>query len=749
MVFDLFACVPVFSEFRQLDRKTRQLLQNPEKRSALVRNIVERARSSLELRVVLQTVIDEVASLLNLDRCSFLWYFQDTRRLQLVCEWQRQPLAQKSLGQKIEGKPPIYYSPDLFGAAAEAISQGEMIVSSGTYPGPLWLRPLVRWLFRLRNLEIRRDFRHFGAKSAVLMPIRSQQSPGFLACFTAHPRAWSAAEIEFLQLMAQQVEIAISQAQLYEQTQKQAQRERLVNQITNQTRQSFELEIILSEAIAQLLDALQIDRCLVHLVGEAGQAPLGGLVGDRTLETSNGRVALRRQHLLEVCREPFLPSIDDFDPHGPITQWVIQKRQRVIISDVTEDERIGPDNLEYQRAHIQSSLVVPVQVKGTIHAILYLNQCAHVRYWSPNDQKLAQAVADQLAISIQQAYLYAQTQQQAAESAAQARYLAETLQELRLTQSHLIQSEKMSSLGRMVAGVAHEINNPVNFIYGNIPYIETYIRDLLLLLEGYQTHFPDTPEELRQLADEIELNFIVEDIPRILSSIRVGADRIRQIVKSLRNFSRLDESKRKAVDIHAGLDSTLLMLQSHIKVDIQIVRDYGKLPLVECFASQLNQAFMNILLNAVEALSRWPGQPKTIAVCTDLVTVPQGEWVRIVIADNGPGILHEIQPKVFDPFFTTKDVGQGIGLGLTVSYQTIVNQHQGSLKFYSEPGLGAEFLIEIPVRPLRSKSLKQTATAPETLLPSRERPLTDYPSLGNAMEGQLGIQKALTIGQGN
>jgi len=176
-----------------------------------------------------------------------------------------------------------------------------------------------------------------------------------------------------------------------------------------------------------------------------------------------------------------------------------------------------------------------------------------VRYWSKHDQKLAQAVADQLAISIQQAHLYERTQQQAAQSAAQASYLAEALQELRLTQAQLIQSEKMSSLGRLVAGVAHEINNPINFIYGNVPYIETYITDLLQLLKAYQSRIPDPDAALRDMAEAMELDFLVSDLPHILQSMRSGADRIRQIVLSLRNFSRLDEAERKTVDIHQGI----------------------------------------------------------------------------------------------------------------------------------------------------------------------------------------------------
>lgn len=657
-------------------------LQSSQLQSALLRKIIDRIRNSLELKVVLQTAVDEVAAILDLDDCLFCWYFHDTDRVQVVCEYST-ACPTSRLG---------YYPASEFGTLASILAQGQLLVS-GKVSGPAILQAITR---KLARPTVQTCPPIFGVESYLMVPVVGQEgSIGYLACLSQPPRNWSTTEIEFMRAMAQQLEIAVQQAHLYEQTQRQAQREKLVNQITTQTRQSFELEAILTQAIAQLMEGLQADRCLVHLVEDISDTRGMG-IGEPLAPTE--QTALRRQHLYEVCRSPFPPSIDDFDTHGPITQWVIQHRQQVVITDVSQDERIGPNNEEYQKAHLKSSLVVPVQANGTLHAILYLNQCSHVRYWSSNDQKLAQAVADQLAISIQQAHLYAQTQRQAIESATQAQHLAAAMQELQLTQAQLIQSEKLSSLGQMVAGIAHEINNPIGFIYSNIPYVERYIHDLVQLLEAYQAEYTSPSPALKHLAEEVDLPFLVQDLFKILGSMQSGSDRIRQIVLSLRNFSRLDEANCKEVDLHEGLESTLTLLQGKTE-GVQIIRQYGELPLVECYPRLLNQVFMSLLTNALEALQSTSNPMKRMTIRTHLLVdqLTGNHRVRIAIADNGPGISSNVQAKMFDPFFTTKEIGQGKGLGLAMSYQIIANQHQGRLTCVSEPNQGAEFTIEIPI----------------------------------------------------
>ncbi len=278
--------------------------------------------------------------------------------------------------------------------------------------------------------------------------------------------------------------------------------------------------------------------------------------------------------------------------------------------------------------------------------------------------------------------------------------LQNTLYQLQTTQTQLIQSEKMSSLGQMVAGVAHEINNPVNFIHGNVTPASQYAQDVLNLLELYQQHYPNPPLYIQEEIEAVDLEFLKQDFIKILDSMKQGTQRIREIVLSLRNFSRLDEAEFKAVDIHEGIDSTLMILQNRLKAkpnfpEIKIVKNYAPLPPIDCFPSQLNQVLMNILANAIDALeSQKSLTTPQIQIHTKLL---EDNRVAIHLSDNGSGIPLQIQSKLFDPFFTTKEVGKGTGLGLSISYQIVVNKHGGNLSCKSIPGEGTEFRIEIPV----------------------------------------------------
>lgn len=479
-------------------------------------------------------------------------------------------------------------------------------------------------------------------------------------------------------------------------------REALLFRLAGQIRNSLDLNTILDTAVTEIRNLLDVDCCHFLWCWSESHQP-----------------SLSVTH--EACN-PHLPSLLGESPPPYIARLAenVRNLETLRIDNLNEASNIDPEMRSLlQLSGMTSGLLLPLKTKtGQLGAIV----CSHykgTRPWSNQEVELLHAVVDQLAIAIEHAELFAKTRAAALAAQTQARQLQLALQDLQQTESRLIQTEKMSSLGQMIAGIAHEINNPVSFITGNLSHANNYIQDLLFLIERYQQNYPDPVPQVQDCIEEIEFDFILEDLPKILTSMQMGADRIHEIVLSLRKFSRADDAHMKPVSIHEGIDNTLLILHNRLKPSgnnsgIMIVKEYGDLPLVECYAGQINQVFMNIIGNAIDALENHP-EPKNITICTSTSTE---EWelepweeescfhahplasipsVIIRIRDNGPGMTQNIAQHLFDPFFTTKPVGKGTGLGLSISYQIIVEKHSGILKCISQPGQGAEFWIQIPI----------------------------------------------------
>ncbi len=479
------------------------------------------------------------------------------------------------------------------------------------------------------------------------------------------------------------------QVQIHEQTRIHAAQEALLNRLTSRIRESLELQTIVQTTVTELAILTQLKRVLFGWYHPTAQ--WFEVVYESSSENSS---QLGQQ--LQVD-----PAVD--------LATVLERGEAIELHPLEALDSEGHPNLGQSSLKLQPdfymALKMPTQEDGRIGYLIGKNTSTLSR----EERELLDAVAGQLAIAINQSRLYTQTQEQVVLVSQQSQQLSQTLQELQSAQSQLIQSEKMSSLGQLVAGVAHEINNPVNFIHGNLSHASEYTEDLLNLLSLYQRHFPDVTSDIQTQMEDVDLDFIKTDLPKLLNSMKIGTERIRGIVQSLRTFSRLDESDKKAVDVHEGIDSTLLILGHRFKSvpnkrTIEIVKAYGDLPKIDCYPGLLNQVFLNVITNAIDALEEMAEKPTTsqswqpqIVIRTELSTAT---WLRVSILDNGPGMAQEVQQRLFDPFFTTKPVGKGTGMGMSISYQIVTEKHNGFLRCHSTPGEGTEFAIEIPLQPV-------------------------------------------------
>jgi light-regulated signal transduction histidine kinase (bacteriophytochrome) len=459
-----------------------------------------------------------------------------------------------------------------------------------------------------------------------------------------------------------------------------------LKQVTDQIRETLDLNITLQTIVREVRSLLNSDRVLIY----------------KFLNQFEGHV------IVEDINSHWPSILGIQQPLGcfPEESGHLYSRGRTeTINNVATDPLTDCHREFLQSLQIQANLIVPIKIDTQLWGLLIAHQCATPRTWQETEIDLLQRLADQAAVAIQQAQLYEQSCIAEAKSTAKAAQLEQTLHQLQETQTKLIHSEKMSGLGQLVAGIAHEINNPVNFIYGNLSHASDHTEQLLEILQLYQSQYPKPEGKIKAALESIDFDFVVQDLPKIMSSMQVGTNRIRSIVLSLRNFSRLDEAENKSVDLHEGIDNTLLIIQHRLKPNgsfrgIEIMKDYGELPKIQCYAGQMNQVFMNVISNAIDVLTHESELRNkflpTIRISTRVST--NNTHVLVSIADNGSGMSQEVKKRIFDPFFTTKPVGKGTGLGLAISYQIVVEKHGGLMECISEAGKGTEFWIEIPLK---------------------------------------------------
>jgi PAS domain S-box-containing protein len=454
-------------------------------------------------------------------------------------------------------------------------------------------------------------------------------------------------------------------------------REELLNRLNSQIRNSLDLNQILQTVVTELQRVLNLDRC--YFLWHQTEPTLGWF----------------------CIQEAKRPNLDSF-----LGEYLIQDNNALYLK-LTSGEMVWCDDLsqspdlDWQTIYLEhgfrSILLVPLRKNNGKLGVICCATVGQPDPWNPSEIQLLEAVRDCMEIAIFQAELYE-------EATARSQALEQTLKELQQTQTRLIQSEKMAGLGQLVAGIAHEINNPISFIFGNIIHAREYLSDLLDMVELYDQHYPNPVTEILDKAEEVDLEFLKEDFSKLLDSMEQGAIRIREIVTSLRTFSRYDEATLKDVEIHSGIESSLMILKNRLEAqgnrrEIEVIKNYGTLPNVECFARELNQVFINILANAIDAIDEAsrqgnPQKPGKIWIQTQVLP---GDRIAIQIKDNGCGIPETSLPRLFDPFFTTKPIGKGTGLGLATSYQIAVDRHQGGLECTSTPGIGTEFTIELPI----------------------------------------------------
>ncbi len=616
-------------------------------------SVITRIRESLDLDTIFQTTVTQVRQMLQVDRVAILRF--DSQK-----DWEGEFIYEDVAPRWIAAIAEKVYDYCFSENFALLYAQGRVHAIADIYQEK----------FQACYIQI---LERFQVRANMIAPLLKKGELWGLLCIHQcdAPRHWQSSEIEFASQIAEQLGVALRQDSYLKQFQMQAvqlakaterekamERQKLLAATIDKIRQSLDIQTIFRTTTHAVRELLEVERVAIYRFNS---------------DWSGKFVA------------------DSFkDAWKPVVQ--VQPMIIETFKDIDEDDKL-PRNETF----------VPIRQGETLWGLLVAYQNSQPRYWKDEEINLLAQVGVQLGIAIQQAELLEQTKRQTLE-------LTQALQELKQTQTRLIQGEKMAGLGQLLAGVAHEINNPVSFISGNLIHLNEYIKELLNVVIIFRQN--DSLADIKRQIDNTDLDFLIEDLPKTFESMNIGTERISQIVLSLRNFSRTDEAELKPVDVHEGLDSTLLILGHRLKHNsehpaIEIIKEYSAIPLLECYPAQLNQVFMNLLSNSIDALEEKfkimqkkhfnssiisPKLPLNIWISTQF----NNNQIVIRIADNGLGIPEEVRAHIFDPFFTTKAPGKGTGLGLSISYQIVVEKHHGHIKCSSKPGQGTEFLIEIP-----------------------------------------------------
>jgi GAF domain-containing protein len=633
--------------YQQAKAQAAQLEKAAERQRALA-TTVDKIRQSLDIESIFQATTQEVRRLLNVERVAIYRFYPD---------WSGEFVADSI----IDGWTPV-------GKTQSTIEKAFLEAAKiGKYP-----------------------------RNETFVPILQGETLwGLLVAYqNSQPRHWEEEEVNLLAQVGVQLGVALQQAETLKQMQTQAvqlaraaEREKALATTVEKIRQSLDLHTIFATTTQEVRNLLEVERVAIYSIYSDGN-------GDFLAES----VA---PEWMPLVGNPFL-MMDTF-VYKAFSELDTRLQKTIAVDDIYKQHEHDPQLVFFEQIQARAYVMVPIFQGDNLWGLLSAYQNTKPREWLEEEVSLLAQIGLQLGVALQQAELLEQTRLQKEK-------LNEALKELQRTQAQLIQGEKMAGLGQLVAGIAHEINNPINFIYGNLTHVSEYTKNMLELIHTYQHHYPEPAQKVQEQSYQIDLDYIIDDLPKIILSMHSGAERILQLVESLRTFSRLDHAEIKHVDIHEGIDSALLILQHRLRSSIntpgiEVVKKYGKLPQIECYAALLNQVFMNILSNAIDAVESGhkihqkqstlePYLPQII-IHSQII---KDDKVLIRIQDNGCGIPEDAISRIFDPFFTTKEPGKGTGLGLSISYQIIVEKHGGKIECYCEADKGTEFWIEIPIK---------------------------------------------------